>query len=69
MINRITGVEAPGNGRKALPDYTKSGPRREEPPWGELAKRVESFIGDHPVMSLAIGFTVGIVIGCLIKRR
>lgn len=68
MINRISGVEMGSGRQKLLPDYTRGQPAglRQTPDW---TKQVEKFIGDHPVASLAIGFTIGIVLGCLIKRR
>ena len=68
MINRISGVEVGPRRQKALPDYTHGPPPglRQNPDWG---KQIEKFIGDHPVASLAIGLTIGIVLGCLIKRR
>ena len=69
MINRITSARAPGNGRRqALPAPS---PIRssDDAAWKELGERIEQFIGNHPVLSLAVGFSVGIVLGCLIKRR
>jgi len=68
VINRIATVEAPGNGRrKALP------PSAIDPKAvtteHQLDQRLRRFIGNHPALSLALGLTVGIVIGCLIKRR
>ena len=71
MINRIRDLDAPGNGYR--PFVAGGGRPRgvggELPPLGDVGKRIERFIGDHPVMSLAVGLTIGIVIGCLIKRR
>lgn len=70
MINRISGIEAPGDGRRDVrsaffvPDTAA---RRSA--WDDLGKRAERYIGDHPVASLAMGLALGIVIGCLLKRR
>lgn len=68
MINRISGVEAGNERQKALPDYTRGRPPGQRPS-NDWSKQIEKFIGDHPVASLAIGLTIGIVLGCLIKRR
>jgi ElaB/YqjD/DUF883 family membrane-anchored ribosome-binding protein len=65
MINRIATVEAPGNGRRKLFPADRSAIRPDR----DLNGQVKQFIGDHPALSLAIGLTIGIVIGCLIKRR
>ena len=69
MINRIAAVKAPGNGRHRplqgpVPSRFRS-PSSDE----SLRGKLEEFLGDHPVMSLTIGFTFGIVVGCLVKRR
>ena len=70
MINRITGLDAPTDGLRDRPNgFFVPDPAAKRPSWSELGGRVEKFIGDHPVASLAIGLTVGIVIGCLVKRR
>lgn len=66
MINRIGTVEAPGNGRRrTLPPPTPAAPTTGQ----QLDQQLRQFIGDHPALSLALGFTIGIVVGCLIKRR
>ena len=66
MINRIVTVEAPGNGRsRALPPPASAARATGK----QLDQQLRQFIGDHPALSLAIGFTIGIVVGCLIKRR
>ena len=68
MINRIATVEAPGNGRrKSLPPDASSSFERST--GRQLDQQFRQFIGDHPALSLALGLTIGIVIGCLIKRR
>lgn len=70
MINRIADVTAPGNGRRRL--IAETAPSTKPPAWsarGDLGKRIETSIGDHPVLSLTLGLTLGILIGCLIKRR
>ncbi|MGC1274977.1 MAG: hypothetical protein WBC44_14830 [Planctomycetaceae bacterium] len=70
MINRVADVTAPGNGRRRL--IAKTAPATNppgRPSRGDLGKRLETCIGDHPVLSLTLGLTLGIVIGCLIKRR
>lgn len=71
MINRISDIDidAPGDGlRRTRPGRAAEGPGDRSPLVG-LGRQIETYIGDHPVMSLAIGLTIGIVIGCLIKRR
>jgi ElaB/YqjD/DUF883 family membrane-anchored ribosome-binding protein len=68
VINRIATIEAPGNGRrKALPPGIADSNARVT--GQQLDQQLRKFIGDHPALSLALGLTVGIVIGCLIKRR
>jgi ElaB/YqjD/DUF883 family membrane-anchored ribosome-binding protein len=68
VINRIATIEAPGNGRrKALP--LAASPAAERSSGRQLDQQLRKFIGDHPALSLALGLTMGIVIGCLIKRR
>jgi ElaB/YqjD/DUF883 family membrane-anchored ribosome-binding protein len=68
MINRIATVEAPGNGRrKALPVDPSAVHYRS--PGDDLNAQIKQFIGDHATLSLAIGLTIGIIVGCLIKRR
>ncbi len=81
MIDRMTGLETsggaaraagPGNGRqKLLPDYTHADPNAPNPSdeLRRLARKVERFIGEHPVLSVTAGLTFGILLGCLIKRR
>ena len=70
MINRITAVAPPANGRRApSPGFVVPEPSDHASPWADLGERVEKYIGDHPVTSLAIGFAVGIFVGCLLKRR
>jgi ElaB/YqjD/DUF883 family membrane-anchored ribosome-binding protein len=68
VINRIATVEAPGNGRrKSMPRAASFGIERSS--GQKIDQQLRQFIGDHPALSLALGLTVGIVIGCLIKRR
>lgn len=69
MINRISGVESPGGRRPAPPGFILPDRSDRSEQWKELRGRIEKYIGDHPVMSLAIGITVGVMLGCLIKRR
>jgi hypothetical protein len=69
VINRITGVETVGGRRPAPPGFILPDRSAQDDQWKELRGRIEKYIGDHPVMSLAIGVTVGILLGCLIKRR
>lgn len=69
MINRITGLDAPGDGRGATTGFFVPDPAGRRSPWADLGQRVEKYIGDHPVASLAVGLAVGIMIGCLVKRR
>lgn len=70
MINRITGLDAPGAGRSRL-GSTFFVPERAqaEDRLSGLGKQIEKFIGDHPVAALTLGLSFGIVVGCLIKRR
>ncbi|MBA3314215.1 MAG: hypothetical protein M3552_08285 [Planctomycetota bacterium] len=68
MINRIATVEAPGNGRRrVLPADPSAIPDRSS--GADLNAQIKQFIGDHASLSLAIGLTIGIIVGCLIKRR
>jgi len=70
VINRISGIEAPGEGRRDVrPVFFVPDPAARRSAWEGLGKRVERYIGDHPVASLAMGLAVGVVIGCLLKRR
>ena len=69
MINRITGVDAPGDGRRATPGFFVPDPADRSSQWSDLREKIGTAIGDHPIASLAIGLAVGIVIGCLAKRR
>ena len=70
MINRISGIETAGDGRRDVrPAFFVPDPAARRSGWEDLGKRVERYIGDHPVASLAMGLAVGIVIGCLLKRR
>ena len=79
MINRIPPVAVanrPASSRSAqplLPDYRRSGTGesgRSREPWNvTVTEQVEDFIGKHPVLALTIGLTLGMFIGCLIKRR
>jgi ElaB/YqjD/DUF883 family membrane-anchored ribosome-binding protein len=68
VINRIATIEAPGNGRrKASPFGPQIGPAGQQ--LNDIERQLKHFIGDHPALSLALGLTIGIMVGCLIKRR
>ena len=71
MINRVTGVTLPGNGRRTQTTRPATLPpaRRPPAPPGDLGERIGTFLGDHPVLSLALGLSLGIAVGCLLKRR
>ncbi len=70
MINRVEEMLAPGNGRRRPPAaLAPPATWRGASSRAGLARRLENSIGEHPVLSLSLGLTLGIVIGCLIKRR
>ena len=71
MINRISGLTVSAeSGQKLLPDYSDGSARLPGSTWTVgWRERIESYVGEHPVLSLTIGLTVGIVVGCLMKRR
>jgi ElaB/YqjD/DUF883 family membrane-anchored ribosome-binding protein len=53
-----------------VPDVT---PRREQRSWSELGKSweedLETFMGDHPKLTLAAAAAIGLVVGWMVKRR
>ena len=74
MINRIAELNRGGGRQKLLPNYSDPHapgyPTEPGEPWSQkLSAQLESYIGEHPVISLTVGLTLGIVVGCLIKRR
>lgn len=64
-------TQAPTNGRRwNAPDAL---PKDSQTETGDLPYRLtaaaEGWIGDHPVLCVSAAITVGVVLGCLIKRR
>lgn len=39
------------------------------PPVRQATKAISRLIQDHPLISVAVGVTAGVALGCLIKRR
>ena len=67
MINRVTTLEEtplPQRRFEFSARRAESNAAREG--WG---KRIERFLGEHPILALSAGAAAGIALGCLVKRR
>jgi hypothetical protein len=60
------------------PYLTSYGPRPPAPEiepqsWGEMAEswddRIQSFLGEHPKLTVAAAAAVGLVLGWMVKRK
>jgi ElaB/YqjD/DUF883 family membrane-anchored ribosome-binding protein len=55
------------------PEATAPPAEQEETTWRETAKtweqQLETFMGDHPKLTLAAAATVGLLLGWMVKRK